>query len=131
MEPKWDIVENVATPNTAQSSGRTVRRNAKRAMLRAVATTIFAGTLALPAFAISKPVMLLPDDFVVSTGQETGFIQVKSGFVRPRGDRKAQASLETDTNIGMSTRRLGEAYTKLFRPVEDEDTELTGEYSFL
>jgi hypothetical protein len=131
MITKWDIVEDVASARAVDSTKHMKRGKIKGTLRAAVATTLFAGTLLLPQYAVSNPVTLSPKDFAISDGQQTGFIKVKSEFVRPRGDRKAEASLATDTNIGMSTRRLGETYAKLVRPIEDEDTELTEEYNFL
>ena len=131
MKTKWDIVDDVVAPLAEDWVRSSPPRKIKSRMRNALATTVFAGTLALPSFAVSVPVMIAQEHVCASDATQTGFMKMQSEFVRPRGNRSENAQAAIDTPVGLSTRRLAELHTKLFRADDSEDVELAGEYSFL
>jgi hypothetical protein len=127
-QTKWDIVDDVVAYEPMSTDMEKVSRI--RAKLSKVATSAVFGAVVLASGFVmnSKLTTLHVTSFGTSAPVQ---LSERLKFVRPRGNRAANAAMAVDTLAGMSTRRLGELHQKLFIPDTSVQEELTGDYAFL
>jgi len=124
---KWDLVDDIVSFEPASQERRAVTRI--RTKLSRVAIAAVAGTIVTVG---STALATSANNIRVTSYGASGDVAITKSwvFVRPRITGRV-ASGNTDTQVGMSTRRLGELHRTLFSEERTESEELTGDYSFL